>query len=123
MGRVSGVIGYGIDQKTAPGVSEQVVVEFKYRGDLLQPGRGLEENEQVNDNLVVHHSISVVASKDHREHFMDVLFISWNGKLWKVSNVRVAEPRLILKLGGLYHGPRAIPKVETPVDAGGDTGE
>jgi hypothetical protein len=31
------------------------------------------------------------------------------GTLWTVSDVEVQSPRLLLRLGGVYNGPRAAP--------------
>lgn len=113
MARTSGVIGYGEQQNTAPGVWEDVIVERKYRGDVLRNSAGPQEGQKVNDDLTVGNSISVVASAYHREHFFNIRYISWQGALWKVSNVDVQMPRLIMRLGGLYHGPTA-PVADAP---------
>lgn len=105
MARTSGVIGYGVQQKTAPGVWEDVIVERKFRGDVLRNSVGFEDAQKVNDNLTVGNTISVVASAYHRDHITDIRYITWLGKRWTVSNVDVQLPRLNMRLGGLYNGP------------------
>lgn len=107
--RVSGVIGYGIQTKIRPGVVEDVITEVKFRGDVLRPSSGPDEVGKVNDDLKVGLSISVVAGAYHSKHVHQIRYISWQGQLWKVANVDVAHPRLILRLGGLYNGPKAEP--------------
>lgn len=118
MTRTTGVIGYAESRLVRPGVSEDVIVEYKYRGDVLRNSAGPQEGDKILDDLKVGNSISIVASPFHRKNFTRLKYISWLGELWKVSNVDVALPRLILRLGGLYNGPTA----EAPVDSGGDTG-
>jgi hypothetical protein len=103
--RVSGVIGYGEQTKIRPGVWEDVIVEKKFRGDVLRPSSGPDEGGKVNDDLKVGLSISVVAGAYHAQHVHELRYISWQGQLWKVANVDVAHPRLIMRLGGLYNGP------------------
>lgn len=107
--RVSGVIGYGEQTKIRPGVVEDVIVEKKFRGDVLRPSSGPEESGKVNDDLRVNLSISVVAGAYHTAHVHDIRYITWQGKRWKVANVDVAHPRLIMRLGGLYNGPTPEP--------------
>jgi len=105
--RVSGVIGYGVQTKIRPGVVEDVIVEKKFRGDVLRPSSGPDEGGKVNDDLKVGLSISVVAGAYHARHVHQMRYISWQGQLWKVANVDVAHPRLIVRLGGLWNGPKA----------------
>ena len=106
--RVSGVIGYGEQTKTAPGVTDEVTIEKKFRGDLVRPpSSGPEEGAKVLDDLRVGVTISVVAGAYHSTHVHAMRYISWQGKLWKVANVDVNFPRLIIRLGGLYNGPKA----------------
>jgi hypothetical protein len=32
-------------------------------------------------------------------------YVEWAGVRWDVTDVEVQRPRLILRLGGVYHGP------------------
>ena len=106
--RVSGVIGYAIPTKIRPGVVEDVIVEKKFRGETVRPpSSGPEESQKVNDDLRVGVTISVVAGAYHSTHVHQLRYISWQGNLWKVSNVDVQHPRLTLRLGGLYNGHKA----------------
>ena len=107
--RVSGVIGYGVQTKIRPGVVEDVIIEKKFRGETVRPpSSGPDESGKVNDDLRVGVTISVVAGAYHSTHVHALRYISWQGKLWKVSNVEVAHPRLIMRLGGLYNGPTPV---------------
>lgn len=118
--RVSGVIGYGEQTKIRPGVVEDVIIEKKFRGDLVRPpSSGPDESGKVNDDLRVGVTLSVVAGAYHGTHVHAMRYISWQGQLWKVSNVDYALPRLTIRLGGLYHGPKA----QASGNPGGASGE
>ena len=66
---------------------------------------GSRRAKQVNDDITVQNSISIVADAYAFEHFFAIRYIRWAGTLWKVSDVEVQRPRLILRLGGVYNGP------------------
>lgn len=104
MAKFYGTIGYADSLETAPGVWRDVVVEHKYYGDVLRNARGLESGEKANNDLSVSNSISIVADAYARDHFFKMLYVSWAGTHWIVSDVEVKSPRLILKLGGVYNG-------------------
>lgn len=116
MAKFYGKIGYGETVETRPGVWQDVIVEKDAYGDVLRNSRSLREGEKVNDDLSVGNSISIVADAYANEHFFAIRFVEWQGALWKVSNVDVERPRLVLRLGGVYNGRRADPPSPTPSD-------
>lgn len=118
MAKFYGEIGYGETIEVKPGVWDDQITEYTYYGDVIRNSRTLREGEKVNDDLTVDHSISIVADAYAREHFFAMRYVRWAGALWKISNVEVQSPRLILRLGGVYNGPKAGP-AGTP---GGDSG-
>lgn len=107
MAKFHGEIGYGETVEKAPGVWEDVITEKSYYGDVIRNTRQLKEGEGVNADLSVGNSISIVADAYANEHFFAIRYIKWAGALWTVSNVEVQSPRLILRLGGVYNGPKA----------------
>lgn len=115
MAKYFGVIGYGETVETAPGVWEDVVTERSYFGDVIRNTLRSDEADKLNNDLSVGNSISVVADAYANEHFFAIRYISWAGTLWVVSEVEVQRPRLILRLGGVYNGPKA----QTPGSSGG----
>lgn len=117
MAKFYGEIGYGESVQTAPGVWVDQIVEYKYYGDVIRNTRQLREGDKVNDDLSVGNSISIVADAYANEHFFAIRYIKWAGTLWTVSDVEVQSPRLLLRLGGVYNGPKA-----TAPAAAGDTG-
>jgi hypothetical protein len=107
MAKFHGRVGFGAQAETAPGVWTEQITEYSYYGDVLQNSRGLREGEQVNPDLTVGNSISIVADAYAREHFFAIRYVEWAGVFWVVSNVDVQPPRLILRLGEVYDGPTA----------------
>ena len=104
--RFCGKIGYGNPVESAPGVYTDDIVEFEYFGDVVRNARQLREGQYLNDDLTVSNSISVVADAYATEHFFAIRYVEWQGKPWRVSNVDVQLPRLVLQLGEVYNGPR-----------------
>lgn len=107
MARFFGEIGYGESVETPPdsGVWVDEITEFKYQGDVIRNSRALEHTENINSNIVVANSISVVADEYAFEHFFKIKYVRWAGALWTITTVEVKSPRLILSLGSVYNGP------------------
>lgn len=79
--------------------------EYEYSGDVVQNRRTLVQEENLNRDLRVGNSISIVADAYAREHFFAIKYVEWAGQLWTVTDVAVERPRLILQLGEVYNGP------------------
>jgi hypothetical protein len=107
MARYFGRIGYGGTVEKAEGVWEDEIVERSYYGDVIRNARNLREGENLNFDLSVQNSISIVADAYANEHFFAIRYVEWAGVLWTVSAVEVQSPRLILRLGEVYNGPTA----------------
>lgn len=107
MAKFYGVIGYGEFAEVVPGVWEDVITERKYYGDVLRNTRKMEDGEHLNNDLTVSNSISIVADAYANQHFFEIRYIKWMGTLWRISDVEVKSPRLILRIGGVYNGETA----------------
>jgi hypothetical protein len=105
MTRFFGRIGYGESIETAPGVFQDNIVEYSYYGDVVRNARNLRQGENLNPDLSVQNSISVVADAYANEHFFAIRYVEWAGVLWTVDSVEVQSPRLLLRLGEVYNGP------------------
>ena len=90
--------------------------ERNYYGDVLRNTRKWEKsaNDSINDDLNINNQFSIVADGYAYKHFYAMKYVKWLGTCWKVTNVEVQRPRLILTVGGVYNGPPAT----TPDDAG-----
>lgn len=108
MARFAGVVGYAHENvEVKPGVYKDVIVEKTYFGDVIRNNRRLDEVEKVSKDISVGNSISIVADAYANEHFFAMRFVEWAGVAWTVTDVDVQHPRLLLRLGGVYNGPRA----------------
>ena len=108
MAKYFGTVGYAEQNvETRPGVYEDVIVERKYYGDVLRNTRKLSETAYLNNDITVNNSISIVADAYATENFFKMKYITWAGTLWVIADAEVQAPRLILRLGGVYNGPRA----------------
>jgi hypothetical protein len=105
MARFFGRIGYGEPTEKSPGVWVDDIVEREYFGDVIRNTRNLREGENLNPDLSVQNSISIVADAYANEHFFAIRYVEWAGTLWTVSTVEVQSPRLLLRLGEVYNGP------------------
>lgn len=105
MPKFFGKVGFGMTQETSPGVWVDKITERNYRGDITKMVRRLEGSEYLNDNLTVSNTISILADAFANENFFAIRYVQWAGARWKVSNVEVQRPRLILTLGEVYNGP------------------
>lgn len=111
MAKFYGAIGYGEAVETPPGSGVWIdqITEHPYYGDVDRNTRQLQEGDNLNDDLTVSNSISIVADAYANDHFFAIRYIKWAGALWTVSDVEVQRPRLILRLGGVYNGPKPDP--------------
>lgn len=111
MAKFYGMVGYGQTVDKGNGVYEDEIVARTYSGDVIRNTRRLDVGEKVNDNLAVGNSISIVADAYANNHFFAIRYVDWAGTLWKVEEVEVQSPRLLLRLGGVYNGPKAAAPV------------
>lgn len=99
-----GTIGIVETVETAPSVWTEQVVEKKCYGDILKNYRSIQSGESINDNVVIKHSISILADSWVTEHIGSIRYVSWLGTKWKVSSIEVDRPRITLELDGVYNG-------------------
>lgn len=104
MAKFYGKIGYAITTETAPGVWRPSIVERNYYGDVTRNLRRLESAQQVNDNINISDTISIVADPFAYENFFAMRYVEYMGAKWKISTVDVQRPRLLLTLGGIWNG-------------------
>jgi len=109
MARFYGEIGYGESEESPvdSGVWVDDITEFTYFGDVISQNSQLEPGDNLNSDISVGNSISIVANEYAIEHFSKIKYVKWVGECWIVTNVTVQPPRLILTLGGVYNGPTA----------------
>ena len=105
MAKWFGKIGYAAETiETAPGVWKEQIILREYYGDLIRNIRRLQTADKVNDDLNISNELSIVADPYAINNFYSMRYAEFMGAKWKISNVEVSYPRLILTLGGLYNG-------------------
>ena len=104
MAKWYGQIGYVDTVETKPGVFVERIMERNYYGDMLRISRRLQSAGQVNDDITIANKLSIVADPYATDHIHSMRYAEFQGSRWKISDVEVATPRLILTLGGLYNG-------------------
>lgn len=107
MAKIYSVIGFGETVETRPGVREDVIREQKFYGDVLFPSRQFRESDQINADAYTGTQLSFIIHDWATEDIFAIRFVEWHGVMWFVKSLSVEHPRLILRLGDVYDGPRA----------------
>ena len=103
MAKFYGKIGYIQTVESEPGYWEEKAIEREYYGDITRNSSRYQQDGHVNENIVINNIVSIVADPYANENFQHMRYIEWMGTKWKIVNVEVQYPRLILTLGGIYH--------------------
>lgn len=103
MAKFYGMIGYADTKETKPDVWEAQLTERPYYGDLVRNTRRFQSTENLNDDLTVANEISIVADPFANQNFHLMRYITFMGTKWRITNVEVQYPRLILTIGGVYN--------------------
>lgn len=106
MARFYGIIGFveTVEEPEGSGIYTAKATEHSYFGDVTRNTRRLQTIDQLNDDVVISNEISIVADQFAYEHFHAIRYAEYLGTKWKVTNVEVQTPRLILTMGGVYNG-------------------
>lgn len=99
-----GPVGFVEIIEKRPGVKTTKPAEYNYSGDVLRRSIQYRNGESVNDAISPSHQISILADPYARDHLGAIRYVKWMGTAWKVSDISVQYPRLILTLGGAYNG-------------------
>lgn len=104
MAKFYGPIGFVKTVETNPGVwEEQLIAERMYYGDVIRNTSEFQTADKLNDDIKVSNEISIVADPFANENFHLMRYVGFMGAKWKISNVEVKYPRLILTVGGVYN--------------------
>lgn len=103
MARFYGKVGYAVMVETAPGVEREKIVPRMYYGDDIKNVSRWENGQGLNDDINISNEISILADPYAYENFHMIRYVEYMGTKWKVRNVTVQRPRLLLSLGGVYN--------------------
>lgn len=104
MAKFYGVIGFVETQETAPGVFSEYITKRFYSGDVVRSSKRFESSEGLNDNINISNQFSIVADKYAYNHVYGMRYLKYMGTCWKITDVEIQHPRLILSVGGVYNG-------------------
>lgn len=107
MAKWYGAIGFRETSETSPGVWTETITERKYYGEILRNTRRYQTTNQLNNDLNIANEISIIADPFANQNFHAMCYVEFMGAKWKISNINVEFPRLILTVGGLYNGGQA----------------
>ena len=103
MAKYYGKIGYMTPVETAPGVWDEIIIERDYYGDVLKNRLNM-QYANVTADISINTQISVIADQFDYEHCHAIRYITYLNQKWKVTSMEIRYPRLILDIGGMYHG-------------------
>ena len=104
MNKWYGNIGFAELVESEPGLWEETITVRPYYGDVQRNSRRLLNSGNVNDNISLSNQISIVSDPYADQNFHSIRYVEYMGSKWKVSDVEVQRPRLILSLGEVYNG-------------------
>lgn len=104
MSKWFGKIGYADLIETSLGVWEEQITVREYYGDLTRNARRLHTADKINDDININNELRIVSDPYAMNHFHAMRYAEFMGTKWKITNVEVQYPRLILTLGGEYNG-------------------
>ena len=104
-----GPVGFVEVVEKRPGVRATEPVEYTYSGDVLRRGIRYQSGQSVNDTITPSQQISILSDPYARSHVGSMKYVKWMGTAWKITDISVQYPRLILTLGGAYNGATVRP--------------
>lgn len=105
MAKFYGDIGYMKPVETAPGVWSEMIKTKTYTGDIIRNMHRWIPSVEFYDDIATSTQISIIADPFAYEIIPFMRFVRWMGVSWKIINIDIQRPRLILTLGGVYNEP------------------
>lgn len=105
MSKWFGKIGFVLPtQEVEPGVWNSPVEEHEYYGDMTSNRWKRQSSGEINDNLNLTNVLSILADPFALENHSYIAYVEILGSKWKVSDVELQYPRMILSIGGVWNG-------------------
>lgn len=103
--KYSGKIAYSYSFEKSPGIWEERIIEKPVRGDVITVSIYNSQRSDVIDDINISNKLSIVASPSVFQNIGTIVYITLKGIKWKVKDISIEYPRLILSIGGVYNGP------------------
>ena len=104
MARFSGLVGYVPQQETTPGVWTPVENPRKMKGDIIRQSSTNASSGNLNDDVTLNHRISLIGDAYAFDNYFNIKWIKIDTMKWKVVNIEIERPRIIISLGGVWNG-------------------
>ena len=105
MAKWCGKIGFADPMvEIKPGIWMPEIVERSYYGEMVINRWKRQNSGNVNDDINVTNDISIIADPYAMNHCSTMVYAEIMGAKWKITNVEIQRPRLILSIGGIYNG-------------------
>ena len=105
MAKFYGKIGYVQTKELRPGVWDDEIVEKSYVGDILKNIKQWQTTDGVIDDVNINIQVSILSDMYADQNLFAIRYVKWRESFWKVTNINIERPRLVLTIGGVYNGP------------------
>lgn len=103
MSKWYGNVGFSETVEYEPGAWDQQIVDRPYYGDVTSSHWKRQNSGGVNDDINLSNQISIVADPYAVQHCSKITYVEFMGEKWKVTDVEIQYPRLILSVGGVFN--------------------
>jgi hypothetical protein len=124
MAKFYGTIGYSVTKEimvddgsgsevgTGKWVDE--VIEKLYTGDVIKPAYKWRSTDNINPDVVVSDTISIIADGFMLSNTHSMKYVRWRDACWSIVGVDIERPRVLITLGGLFSGQTYAATPVTP---------
>lgn len=99
-----GIIGFKqIDNESNPGVTKPVIIDRPYYGEVNRNARRVQGGDKINEDLTISNQISLLLDPYLIDNYYNIAYLTFMGNKWKVGNIEIRHPRIIIDIGGLYN--------------------
>ena len=107
MAKFFGKVGFSKLVENNLSVWGEEIIEKEYYGDVIHTTYRYSPADKVHDDFELNNEISIMADDFAYQNAYTMKYVEYIGAKWKISSIRVERPRIILTLGGVYHGPQS----------------
>src|SRR5690625_3109642 len=103
MAKYSGLVGYGIQTETTPGVWKTVDTPRMMKGDFYMESSRHQNGDKVNEDISLNHRISLMADEWVMKHYPLMRWIEIDGIKWELTSEVLIRSSFIVNVGCLYN--------------------
>ena len=108
MAKWAGIIGFAqqkeqIIDDVPSGVWVEEIIQRKYSGDLIKNKIVTQNSNAINDSMNISNQISLIADPYALKNFTTMRYLTFMGSKWKIRDVDVEFPRIILTIGDMFN--------------------